>query len=430
MGHASVHGRKTPRGLLRWDLYYRLGGRQRTVTFTNEPAALKWKAIFDAAGPGEGHRMLQATDPRLAQEADTKSETVRELVTRHIQALPGITDGTRDGYLREAERDIFPTLGDLPAAALTRDLCAAWANDLARRLSAKTISNRHGLLSAACARGVTDGVMPENPCAGLRLPRGLQQEMVILDPAEIVQLADAVAVATTAKERRDRPASETYRDLVIVLAGTGVRWGEATALAPEHVRAVKGGLDVSIVRAWKDVDSGPMVLGPPKSKRGRRTIPLRGDSPVIDAIRRRLAEPAADGWLFGSPRGQALRNGTFHQRVWVPAMADLKDAGWTKRPRIHDLRHSAVSLMLAAGQDITAVSRLIGHEKTSTTWDVYGHLVPGGRESAMEALGAAIAAGYRPGSAGDQADGGGDSIAEGVGVDAAGLVADEVDVEE
>jgi integrase len=392
MGHASVHARTTPRGAARWDLHYRLAGRQRSATFTNEKAALKWEAVFDAAGPTEGHRMLQATDPRVANAVEANAETVRQLVGRHVAALPGIEEGTRQGYLREANRDIFPTLGDLPAAILTRDMVAAWTNELAKRLSAKTISNRHGLLSAACARGVEDGVMTENPCAGLRLPRGIQQEMVILDPAEVIALADAVAVATPAKKRQDRPPNATYRDLALILAGTGLRWGEATALAPEHVRRVRGGLDVSVVRAWKDVDSGPMRLGPPKSKRGRRTIPLRGSSPVIDALGRRLKEPAAAGYLFGSPRGGVLRNGTFHQRVWIPAMADLAATGWTKRPRIHDLRHTAVSLMLAAGQDITAVSRLIGHEKTSTTWDVYGHLVPGGRESAMTALGDALAA--------------------------------------
>ncbi len=48
--------------------------------------------------------------------------------------------------------------------------------------------------------------------------------------------------------------------------------------------------------------------------------------------------------------------------------------------------------MIAAGQDIYAVSRILGHEKVSTTVDIYGHLHPGAQDEALRVLGAALAA--------------------------------------
>ena len=71
-------------------------------------------------------------------------------------------------------------------------------------------------------------------------------------------------------------------------------------------------------------------------------------------------------------------------------MGELATKGWAERPSIHDLRHTAASLMLAAGQDIYAVSRILGHEKVSTTVDIYGHLRPGAQDDALSALAAAL----------------------------------------
>ena len=93
---------------------------------------------------------------------------------------------------------------------------------------------------------------------------------------------------------------------------------------------------------------------------------------------------SGDAFVFTGFRGGVLRGGTFHRGTWQPLLDQL---GWAQRPRFHDLRHTAASLMIADGAQIDAVSRILGHEKTSTTWDVYGHLVPGARESALNTLG-------------------------------------------
>jgi len=50
--------------------------------------------------------------------------------------------------------------------------------------------------------------------------------------------------------------------------------------------------------------------------------------------------------------------------------------------RLHDLRHSYASIMLAAGVNVKAISQSLGHANIGITLDIYGHLAPGLQEAA------------------------------------------------
>jgi integrase len=57
-----------------------------------------------------------------------------------------------------------------------------------------------------------------------------------------------------------------------------------------------------------------------------------------------------------------------------PALATAKDKGLTKKPRVHDLRHTNASWLIQAGVHLTVVQRHLGHQSIQTTSDRYGHL--------------------------------------------------------
>jgi len=59
--------------------------------------------------------------------------------------------------------------------------------------------------------------------------------------------------------------------------------------------------------------------------------------------------------------------------------------------RPHDLRHTHVAFLIAAGEDPYVVSRRLGHASIRTTYDVYGHLFEGRDQEAAAALEAARA---------------------------------------
>jgi integrase len=62
----------------------------------------------------------------------------------------------------------------------------------------------------------------------------------------------------------------------------------------------------------------------------------------------------------------------------------------TKRPRVHDLRHTHASWMIAAGTDLFVLQRRLGHESITTTTETYAHLLPDQQRAAADAAGRAL----------------------------------------
>ena len=126
--------------------------------------------------------------------------------------------------------------------------------------------------------------------------------------------------------------------LVLVLAYTGLRWGEATALRVCDIDLDRRRIDVR--RAFSDV-GGRIVLGTPKSHQSR-TVPI----PRFLAARSRWRSGKPDDLIFTTPGGSSLRLSNWRRAVFLPACARARIS---PRFRIHDLRHTAASLMIQAG---------------------------------------------------------------------------------
>ena len=116
---------------------------------------------------------------------------------------------------------------------------------------------------------------------------------------------------------------------------------------------------------------GQLHFGPPKTSAGRRMVGLPRF--VVDALAERMATPGApEELVFAGPQGGALRVTLFRRRFWLPATRAAGLGGL----RIHDLRHTAVALWIAAGANPKEVAARAGHASVSFTLDRYGHLYP------------------------------------------------------
>jgi integrase len=117
-----------------------------------------------------------------------------------------------------------------------------------------------------------------------------------------------------------------------------------------------------------------------------------------------LAPLAADnrGEMFRATRGGPVQHSYFHPKVWVPR---TRKAG-LEGVRLHDLRHTHASWLIARGIDVVTISRRLGHESITTTIDRYGHLLPDQDAGAAAAVFAQTSESLalRPGR--DAADGG------------------------
>jgi integrase len=225
----------------------------------------------------------------------------------------------------------------------------------------------------------------QNPCAQTELPDAsdeIQDEMEFLTPGEVKLLASCF---TFAKDRR----------MVTVKYGTGLRYGEITALQRQDIIDLHGPRPrLRVQRAWKKDGHGGYYLGKPKTKKSRRTIRI-SPSVVAALVEQGIAGLAPDELIWtGVERNQRLHYSTFGDR-WATAVRRAVKAGLEKRPTPHDLRHSHASALIAAGQPLTYIQRRLGHESIQTTSDRYGHLMPELDDDAMTAIETALA-GQRP----------------------------------
>lgn len=106
--------------------------------------------------------------------------------------------------------------------------------------------------------------------------------------------------------------------------------------------------------------------------------------------------PGTIGCVFTAPEGGLLRLGQFRKRTWYPAVRE----SISEPMRPHDLRHTHMALLIAAGEDPYVISKRLGHASIRTTYDVYGHLFEGRDREAADTLEAAraeaVAAQVRP----------------------------------
>ncbi|GHG05453.1 site-specific integrase [Streptomyces zaomyceticus] len=273
-------------------------------------------------------------------------------------------------------------------------------------MSPETVRGLHGLLSSILEEAVKSEppLRDRNPCHLTRLPKeddhgleddGGDDQAEFLTPDEVAGIVECIA----------RPMD---RMLVRTAYGTGMRFGELTALAARHIRSPQPGRhEVRVARAWKRRTASDFYLGPPKTRAGRRTIEITAGlwQELQDFG---LGQLEKDALVFHSGTGTQFKAGAFSDR-WHRAVKKAKARGlvpeW-KFPTFHDLRHSHVAALLSDGHSLTYVQRRLGHESIKTTSDRYGHLLDSAFKAALATLERVM--GYAPSSDGGapEADGG------------------------
>ena len=146
-------------------------------------------------------------------------------------------------------------------------------------------------------------------------------------------------------------------------------WGEATAQRVCDIDLARRRIDVR--RAFSDV-GGQVVLGTPKSHQSR-TVPVPRF--LAREVQAAVTGKNADDLVFTMPSGSILRLSNWAARHLHPEPAP--PPGSALRFRIHDLRHTAASLMIQAGYPPKMLQEIMGHASITTTLDLYGHLYRG-----------------------------------------------------
>jgi integrase len=168
-----------------------------------------------------------------------------------------------------------------------------------------------------------------------------------------------------------------------------MRWGEVTALQVGDL-SFHDIPTVRISRATRRDELGRNYIGPTKTRRSQRTLSLPSRIATELESHARGMHPRA--LVFTAPSGVPAHHSNVRNRAWLPAIQAASQVevhgqnALTVFPRIHDIRHSHASWLLAQGMDIVVVQRRLGHESIKTTVDRYGHLLPGQLKAAADAL--------------------------------------------
>jgi integrase len=366
-----------------WRVVWREGGgngHKRSRTFHDNKQARIWRATIDRNGQRE-----PITSARLATlnpETDDERLELSHWADIWLSELTGVASRTPADYRRMIDLHILPTMGSLnvlDAEEFSRATVKAWVNDLhANGYSPKYIRNLHGLLYQIMQGLVTRDPRPlrtSNPCDKTRLPRRdatteRDQEMTFLTEDEfwlIHSLAHPLAQPT-----------------LVLLVGTGLRYSEMAALRISDIDLEATPPTLTVRRAWKEQADRSWALGPPKTKAGRRTIGL--DPTVVEAVKRMAQDRPPDDLLLVNTAGRWIRNSRFSDSYWYPALRAAVEAGLSKRPRIHDLRHTHAAWLISAGVPLPVIQARLGHESIQTTVDVYGGLTRDAHNLAVDAL--------------------------------------------
>lgn len=370
---------------------------------------------FVISVPGKGGKRERV--PRggftSLDEAERERDRIRERLSRGLvvndqlkcdrffldwlASKADVRPSTLHGYKQHVTKYLIPELGHL---RLTELRVSHVFEALAKVTSSDANRQRvRATLRSALSDAVRQGLIATNPAALVKLPSGKRPKALVWTPERVKrwqdtgELPSAVMVWTPAQLGAflDTATSDRLYALFHLVAHRGLRRGEACGIEWADVDLDAGQLAVrrQLVQVGWDV-----VEGDPKSDAGGRTIALDAGTVVAmrthrrEQLEERLQWGAAwvdSGKVFTREDGSAL-----HPESVTDRFHALSSGAGLPPTRLHDLRHCAASIMLAAGVDPKVVSETLGHSTLGLTMDTYTSVYTEVATAAAEAAAALI----------------------------------------
>jgi len=279
-------------------------------------------------------------------------------------------------YRKIAENYILPTLGKMRIQNISPvHIQRMYSTFQENGTGARTLQLIHSVLHNVLNQAVREGILLRNPADAVERPRWEQKEFKAFTEDEARQFLLATA-------------GHRHEALFYLALTTGMREGELLGLKWSDIDWRKG--VVNIQRQLQRIERKGLFFVPPKTKAGRRQIKLgQGMLDRLAQHRKRQdleQEAAGSRWqendlIFPSSLGTPFEG----HRILDEFKELLVKAGLPDM-RFHDLRHTALSLLMDMGIAVTTVQQRAGHSKASVTTDIYGHSMSRSQEKAAEQI--------------------------------------------
>jgi len=296
-----------------------------------------------------------------------------------IYCLPSKKNSTCTGYENEINLHLKPYLGNRLLQELKAQHVQAAINVLIKEGKApSTIRKAYTILHAALEQAVNNQMLLHNPSQYMILPKMEQQEIRFFSLEEQQRFIDAL------------PEGTAGRALYFIL-GTGLRAAELTGLRWSDIKGNHFTV-CQTIRRNRNFEKGAtyrtfLESGTPKTRAGRRSIPLSPKMQELLAVHRRsqletrLAKGAdwnANDLVFCSEIGTPYEG----RNLTRVLHRTLKKAGLEKMG-VHALRHTFATRAIESGMDVRTLSEILSHAIVALTLQLYAHSSMETKQKAM-----------------------------------------------
>lgn len=285
---------------------------------------------------------------------------------------------------------IYPVIGHIRMDKITPRQIQTFVNSLSKEganertgkpLAPKTIRHNLSLISDVFSYAVKMGVVAENPCSKVTIPKGEVKEKQIYTPAEVERFLTLF---------NDEPLK--YRTFFYLMIYSGFRRGEMLGLEWKDVDFDNN--IISVRRTSNYTAKKGVYTDTTKTKRSQRT--LKFPQFIMDMLKEYKEEQdaealrLADRWvetdrLYVKWDGRPMQNGTPY--FWLGEFCEKHDLPFYG---LHSFRHLFCSLLVNQGVDIVTVSGALGHSCVSTTSNVYCHMFQEAQAKVSDAVANAL----------------------------------------
>ena len=376
-------------------VFQRADGRWAgTLELGRESGTRNRKTVYGTSKKDVTAKMRVARrEHEQGRDLKAKRETVGSFIERWLSevVVGHLAPKTIDQYQRLCRGHVIPTLGTIPLDKLsTADVSRLLRLKRDSGLAPKTVNHIRSILRAALNVAISWGLIVRNPVTATKPIPGESRPISPLSTEEMKRFLGAII------GDRDEPLYRLTVTLGLRIGETlGLRWVDVDMAGQESWSGGRPCLRIewTLQRVPNDDGTSSLSLKRPKTAKSRRVLPI--PAPLIPLLRdhrdRQTKERVAhtDVWhdtglVFTTAMGTGIepRNAlrSFH--------AVCQRAGLERR-RLHDLRHTAVTALLAQGVSMRVISELLGHSQMATTADLYGHILSETLADATDRLGTA-----------------------------------------
>lgn len=289
-----------------------------------------------------------------------------------------VKEYTAKGYAQYFKVKILPKIGNIKIKNISTVVCQQFLMDMYRNgrtrnvkekgngLSAKTVKDIKIALQTCLQKAVDEGLIQDNPCKKVQLPKDESKEMKTLKSNELAAFLD---------EAKDSGCYEFY----LLEITTGLRLGEILALTWDDLDTKNKMITVNkqVQRIGKEVR-----ITTPKTKASIRKISIC-DECLNQLLILRSRQRLDTKLIFPSPITGGLRDPSSVTRK----LHRMQKRAEIPQIRFHDLRHSFATLSLEQGMDIKTVSHMLGHTDAGFTMNTYMHVTDTMQQTVATAMG-------------------------------------------